>query len=381
MEFIFSRSSHNIISRWWWTVDKVLLAMVLFLVLCGFVLSFSASPAVAERIHRPTYFFVLHHSIYLLLACALMFFFSLQDLKWTRRIAFLSYAGVMLLLVATLFFGYEIKGARRWIKIGIQIQPSEFLKPVFIVCTAWLFEMQRQYKNFHGIIISIFLLGVTCVLLLLQPDVGMTVVVFGVWLVQVFLAGAPIKRFMILAAIFAVGLVVVYLTLPHVQVRVEQMLSGMLSGEPSYQVKKSLEAFKNGGLLGVGVGEGIVKMHIPDAHTDFIFPVAAEEYGMFICLLIVAAYGIVVIRSMIISSKETNMFIVLSACGLAVSFGLQALVNMASTLQLGPTKGMALPLISSGGSSLVGSSIGIGMLLALTRKNVHAENKDEETLS
>ena len=147
MDLSLSRSSRNILARWWWTIDKPLLIMVVFLIMCGFMLSFSASPAVAERIHRPTYFFVLHHSIYLCLACALMLFFSMQNLQWTRRLALLGFVGVIALLVATIFFGYEIKGARRWIKIGIQIQPSEFLKPLFIVCTAWLFEMQRQYKN------------------------------------------------------------------------------------------------------------------------------------------------------------------------------------------------------------------------------------------
>ena len=380
MELLLSRSNRNVLSHWWWTIDKVLLALVVFLIGCGVVLSFSASPAVAERIHRPTYFFVWHHSFYLCLAFVLMIFFSMQDLKWTRRLAIIGYVGVLILLVATIFFGYETKGARRWIRIGIQLQPSEFLKPVFIVCTAWLFEMQRQYKNFHGILISAGLLALTCLLLLKQPDYGMTVVVASVWLAQLFLAGMPIKKFIIPVLVIIALFGIAYLALPHVQVRVEQMLSGMFSGTPSFQVKKSLEAFKNGGVLGVGVGEGIVKMHIPDAHTDFIFPVAAEEFGFLLCSLIVMAYCIIVVRSMLLSTKEKNMFIVLSVCGLAISFGMQALVNMASTLQLGPTKGMALPLISSGGSSLGGAAIGIGMLLALTRKNAHAENKDNEKI-
>jgi cell division protein FtsW len=309
-----------------------------------------------------------------------MLFFSIQNLKWTRRLALLGYISVIFLLVITLFFGYETKGARRWLKFGIQIQPSEFLKPLFIVCTAWLFEMQRQYKNFQGILISVGLLIFTCLLLLLQPDYGMTIVVAGVWFIQLFLAGVPLKKLVIPALGILVLLVVSYFALPHVQVRVQQMISGMFSGEPSYQIKKSLEAFGNGGLLGVGMGEGVVKLHIPDAHTDFIFPVAAEEYGLFLCLIIVLAYGTIVIRSMMLSMKESNMFITLSVCGLAISFGLQALINMASTLQLGPTKGMALPLISSGGSSLVGSAICIGMLLALTRKNIHAEDKDNDSI-
>jgi cell division protein FtsW len=186
------------------------------------------------------------------------------------------------------------------------------------------------------------------------------------------------KTIYVLGALAIVLFVAAYFALDHVQVRIDGLLSGIFGGKPQDQVKRSLDAFENGGFFGVGVGEGVVKWHIPDAHTDFIFPVAGEEFGMFVCLMIVVAYSIVVIRSMGIACRESNMFLVLSICGLAISFGLQALVNMASTMQLGPTKGMALPLISYGGSSLLGASIGVGMLLALTRKNVHAENRDDE---
>ncbi len=375
----FSRSSRNIIANWWWTVDKWLLAAVIFLLGCGLMLSLSASPAVARRLNYETYHFVYRHAFYICLAGGAVLICSVLNLKWIRRLAILGYAGAMFLVILALFFGPEIKGARRWlILFGQQIQPSEFLKPTFIVMTAWLFEMQRRYKNFHGVLVSTALCALTCLLLLRQPDYGMTAVVATVWFAQLFIAGLPLKKLMItgigLVAVFAVA----YLLLPHVQIRVEQMLAGMFGGEPSYQVKRSLEAFKNGGLFGVGVGEGVVKWHIPDAHTDFIFPVAAEEYGLLFCLLIVGVYGLVVIRSMWLSGRDDNMFIVLSVCGLAISIGIQAFVNMASTLQLGPTKGMALPLVSYGGSALVGAGIGIGMLLALTRKNVYAENKDDE---
>lgn len=378
MRLLFSRGSRNILANWWWTVDKWLLATVVFLLGCGVVLSLSASPAVAQRIGRGTYHFVYRHGFYLCLASGVMLWFSMLGLKSIRRLALLGYVAALVLVAATLLFGIEIKGARRWLNLGFQIQPSEFLKPTFIVVTAWLFEMQRRYKNFPGVWISIALCGITCLLLLRQPDYGMTFVVAVVWFIQLFLAGLPLKRLSIIGTGLVVLFVISYFALPHVQVRVEQMLSGVIGGEPSYQVKRSLEAFKNGGLFGVGVGEGVVKWHIPDAHTDFIFPVAAEEYGMFLCLLIVGAYGLTVIRAMWLSGKDDNMFIVLSVCGLAASFGLQAFVNMASTLQLGPTKGMALPLISYGGSSLLGAAIGVGMLLSLTRKNIHAENKDDE---
>lgn len=378
MQLSFSRSSRNIVANWWWTVDKWLLATVVFLLGCGVVLSLSASPAVAQRIHVSTYHFVYRHGFYLCLASAVMLCFSMMGLRSIRRLAILGYGAAVLLVMMTLVFGVEIKGARRWLNLGFQIQPSEFLKPTFIVVTAWLFEMQRRYKNFPGVWISIALCGFTCLLLLRQPDYGMTFVVAAVWFVQLFLAGLPIKRLVIIGCGLIILFGIAYLALPHVQVRVEQMLAGVIGGEPSYQVKRSLEAFKNGGVFGVGVGEGVVKWHIPDAHTDFIFPVAAEEYGMFLCLLIVGAYSLVVVRSMWLSGRDDNMFIVLSVCGLAVSFGLQAFVNMASTLQLGPTKGMALPLISYGGSSLIGAAVGVGMLLALSRKNIHAENKDDE---
>ena len=378
MQLSFSRSSKNIVVDWWWRVDKWLLAAVLFLLFCGVLLSLSASPAVAQRIGVGTYHFVYRHAFYLCLAVGVMLFFSMLGVKSVRRAALVGYVVVMILMIATLLFGVEIKGAKRWIDLGVQIQPSELLKPMFVVFTAWLFEMQRRYKSFPGVWISIALCGLTCLLLLKQPDYGMTFVVAAIWFVQLFVAGLPIKKLVIIGCGLLVVFAVAYLALPHVQVRVEQMLAGVFGGDPSYQVKRSLEAFKNGGMFGVGVGEGIVKWRIPDAHTDFIFPVAAEEYGMFFCLLIVAAYAIIVVRSMWLSGRDDNMFIVLSVCGLATSLGLQAFINMASTLQLGPTKGMALPLVSYGGSSLIGAAIGVGILLSLTRKNVHAEDKDEE---
>ena len=376
--FSFSRSSSNMLANWWWTVDKVLLIAVTFLLMSGVMLSMSASPAIARKMSVASYYFFYKHAAFVCVAVVCILFFSTLGLKWTRRLAILGYAGAMFLLVLTLFFGVEIKGAKRWLEIGMRIQPSEFLKPFFIILTAWMFEIQRKYKNFPGFWASSGFLGITCLLLLKQPDYGMTVVVVAVWFVQVFLSGLPLKIVYVLGALAVALFVMAYFALPHVQVRIDALLNGVFAGEPQFQVKRSLEAFENGGFWGVGVGEGVVKWKIPDVHTDFIFPVAGEEFGMLFCLMIVSAYAVIVVRSMKLACKDNNMFIVLSVCGLAVSFGLQSLVNMASTMQLGPTKGMALPLISYGGSSLLGASIGVGMLLALSRKNVHAENKDDE---
>ena len=294
----------------------------------------------------------------------------------TRRIAILGYIATVILMVLTIFYGTEIKGATRWIPIfGFSLQPSEFIKPCFAVTAAWLFDGAKKYQDFPGNLLSTLLFALTIGLLLAQPDVGMSFVVTSIWVFQFFLSGLSI---LLVAVMFIVGLgllIVAYFTFDHVQNRIQQFLSS--ENGLSYQVKKSLEAFESGNIFGKGPGEGIVKLNIPDAHTDFIFAVAAEEFGIFLCILIVALYAGIVIRSMILSTKDNNLFIILSASALSTSFGLQSIVNMASTTHLIPTKGMTLPFISYGGSSLLAVSIGMGMLLALTRRNAHAEDKDE----
>lgn len=374
--FNFARNSRSVVSNWWWTVDKVLLSLVLSLIVIGLLLTFSASPSVANRIGADSYHFVKRQMFFVPLAIVLMFFLSMQSLKTIRRVAILGYVVTILLMIMTLFWGIETKGASRWIKVlGFTLQPSEFIKPTFIVVAAWLFDGQKKSGNFPGNWISIFLFAFTVGLLLLQPDVGMTIVVTTIWGFQFFLAGLSIKFVAALVFAFAGMLIMAYFMFDHVHSRVDQFLAS--GGDLSYQVRKSLEAFQNGSLFGKGPGEGVVKMNIPDAHTDFIFAVAAEEYGLFLCLLIVAIFAVIVIRSMLISLKDNNLFIILSASALSASFGIQGIINMASTLHLMPTKGMTLPFISYGGSSVLATALGMGMLLAITRKNVHAEDKDE----
>ena len=334
----FSRNSRSIIANWWWTVDKVLLTLVTVIILIGIFLNFSASPAVANRIGVGSFHFIKRQLLFLPVAYMLMVFLSMQNLKTIRRVAILGYTVTILLMIATLFWGEETKGASRWIHIlGFSLQPSEFIKPCFAVVAAWLFDGQQKYRDFPGNILSTCLFAFTLILLLLQP-------------------------------------VTAYFTFDHVHTRVQQFLDS--ENNLSYQVRKSLEAFQSGSIFGRGPGEGIVKLNIPDAHTDFIFAVAAEEFGLLLCLIIVGLYAAVVIRSMLISMKDNNLFIILSASALSASFGLQGIINMASTLHLMPTKGMTLPFISYGGSSLLATALGMGMLLAITRKNVHAEDKD-----
>ena len=376
MLFSLARNSRSVLSNWWWTVDKVLLSLILALVLVGLLLTFSASPSVANRIGADSYHFVKRQLFFMPLALALMLFLSMQNLKTIRRVAILGYAATIVLMIFTLLWGFEVKGATRWIRLfGFTLQPSEFDKPTFIVVAAWLFDGQQKSANFPGNMISSFLFALTVGLLLLQPDFGMTVVVCAIWGFQFFLAGLSMKLVGALIAVFAGIALTAYFTLDHVHNRVNQFLAS--GSDLSYQVRKSLEAFQNGSLFGKGPGEGVVKMNIPDAHTDFIFAVAAEEYGLILCLFIVAVFAIIVIRSMIISLKDNNLFIILSASGLSASFGVQGIINMASTLHLMPTKGMTMPFVSYGGSSVLATALGMGMLLAITRKNVHAEDKDE----
>ncbi len=372
----FSRNSRSALANWWWTVDKVLLLLIGLIIFIGVFLNFSASPSVANRIGVGSFHFIKRQLVFLPLAAGLMLFLSMQNLKTIRRTAIIGYVLTIVLMIMTLFWGEETKGASRWIRIfGFSLQPSEFIKPTFAVVAAWLFDGQKKYRDFPGDLLSMSLYGFTLILLLLQPDVGMSAVVSLVWGFQFFLAGMPLILVGILGALGIVLLVAAYFLFPHVQVRFQQFLAS--GNDVSYQVKKAMEAFQNGNVFGMGPGEGVVKMHIPDAHTDFIFAVAAEEYGMLLCLVIVALYACVVVRAMLISCKDNNLFIILAAAGLSASFGLQGIINMASTLHLMPTKGMTLPFISYGGSSLLAVALGMGMLLAITRKNVHAEDKDE----
>lgn len=372
----FSRNSRSIIANWWWTVDKTLLTLITLLLAIGIFLNFSASPSVANRIGVGSFHFIKRQLFFVPIAYGAMLFLSMQSLKTIRRTAIVGYGVALFLMVLTLFCGEETKGASRWISFfGFSLQPSEFVKPTFAVVAAWLFEGQKKYCDFPGNLLSTAFYALTAALLLLQPDLGMTIVVTLIWGFQFFLSGLSISLVVILGLLGLAGAVAAYFIFPHVHVRVDQFLAS--ENSLGYQIKKSLEAFQSGGFFGRGPGEGVVKVNIPDAHTDFIFAVAAEEYGMLLCLLIVGIYAAIVVRSMLISAKDNNLFIILSAAALSASFGLQAIINMASSLHMMPTKGMTLPFISYGGSSLLATALGMGMLLAITRKNMHAEDKDE----
>ena len=363
----FSRADTSVLGIWWWTIDRWMLADVILLMGIGALLVMSASPPVADRINVDSFHFVRRQFVFLGLAAICAFGISLLSIKWVRRLASIMFLGVICLLIITPFVGSEIKGAVRWIHLaGITLQPSEFLKPAFAVVIAWMLSEGRLNPNFPGYIVSCMLLATCIILLMIQPDFGQTVVVTAIWSTQIFLAGLP------MVLVFGLGMGVVglavgaYLILPHVQSRVDRFLDPA-SGD-NYQIDRSMEAFMNGGLMGQGPGEGSVKNFLPDAHSDFIFAVAGEEFGLLFCVLVVGVFSFVIMRGLSRLMGERNLFVVLAVTGILVQFGLQAVINMASTLQLVPPKGMTLPFISYGGSATVGIAIGMGFVLALTRK-------------
>ncbi len=363
----FARTDQSPIAQWWWTVDRWTLLAIAALIGFGSLLIMAASPAVALRIGADSLHFVRRYFAVLPPTIAGMFLLSLQTPRTIRRVAVVGFAVSLVLLAYTLVGGVEIKGAQRWIELpGLSLQPSEFVKPTFAVVAAWLFAQYRTDPTFPGQWIAAALYAVVIALLLKQPDFGMTAVVSAVWFVQFFLAG--LRLYWVAAGMLAggAGLVGAYFTLPHVASRIDRFIDPA-SGD-SYQVDRSLEAFANGGLWGRGPGEGTVKQSLPDAHADFVFAVAGEELGLIVCLIIIALFAFIVLRGFSRLLQEGNLFVVLAATGLFVQFGLQAIINMGSALHLIPTKGMTLPFISYGGSSMLSLGLAMGMALALTRR-------------
>ncbi|MBP5534147.1 MAG: cell division protein FtsW [Alphaproteobacteria bacterium] len=356
--------------EWARTLDRGLLWAILALIICGIFLAFSAYPVVAEKVikSKDTFYFVKKQLFFLVPSIVLMFGVSMLSPKHIRRIAFLVFVCFFILLIGTLLFGVEVKGAKRWLYFpGGSIQPSEFIKPAFAVVCAWIFASGRLIKGFPGIPIAGGIYAAVIALLLLQPDFGMSITISAIWGSQLFLAGISFLWIIVLSVLAVGGVCAAYLFLPHVHSRIDRFLNPE-TGD-SFQVKKSLEALHNAGWFGRGPGEGIVKGDLPDAHTDFILAVAAEEYGFILGIFIVVLFAFIVFRGFYVMSKEKNLFNMLAVAGLLTQFGVQAFINMASTLELIPTKGMTLPFISYGGSSLLSLAFGLGVILSLTRRH------------
>lgn len=368
----FGRTDTSVLGRWWWTVDRWTIAALFLLAGIGVLLTMAASPAVADRIGADSFHFIRRQFIFLAPALMVMVGVSLLTPKQIRRLGVIGFCGCVLLLLAVLFVGPEVKGATRWLNIaGISVQPSEFTKPTFAIISAWMFAESRLNPGFPGKAVATALYVLTAFLLLRQPDVGQTLIISAVWGAQFFLAGLPMILVVGLLILAVFGGVGAYFTFHHVQARVDKFLNP--EGDGAYQVMTALNAFKNGGMFGRGPGEGRVKLVLPDAHTDFILAVAGEEFGVALCLVVVALFAFIVLRGFSRLMKEENLFVVLATAGLLVQFGLQAIINMASTLRLMPTKGMTLPFISYGGSSMLALALGMGMVLALTRTRYGTE--------
>ncbi len=378
-----SRADTSLLGRWWWTVDRWTLLAIGTLIGLGYVMMLAASPAVAERINQSRDIFILKQVFFLSLAGAIVVVVSLLSPRGVRRVALAGCLIALALTALTLVAGVEIKGARRWIALpGMSLQPSEFVKPCFAVVAAWLMAEGKRTAGFPGMLVAFGGFAVIAVLLKSQPDIGMLAVISGVFFTQLFVGGLNIVLVGIGLAGMAGAAVAAFIFFPHVHARVLNFLSqsshtppgGLHPGAPgadlmqNYQVMRSLEAFGNGGLWGRGPGEGRVKDVLPDAHADTVFAVAGEEFGMVLCLIILGLFAFIVLRGLLRLLGESDLFVILAATGLVASFGLQAFVNMASTLALIPTKGMTLPFLSYGGSSVLAVALGIGMLLALTRR-------------
>jgi cell division protein FtsW len=361
-----ARSDSSVLGRWWWTVDRWALAALVVLMGFGILLIQASTPAVAMKHGWSNLYFVERHLAMLLPAVAIIFLISLLPPQKIKFFAAGLLAVFLPMLIATPFVGVEIKGAVRWIPmLGISLQPSEFVKPLFAVTAAWLFTRQCERRGFPGLGVNVPLYLLIVVALLMQPDIGMTFLVSMIWFGQFFLAGLPVA-FVGISGLAGIGcLFLAYYTFPHFTARMDKFLSH--TGD-TYQVDRALDAFANGGLFGTGPGAGTVKMSIPDAHADFVFAVAGEELGLLWCLLIVGLFAFIVLRGLLRLRQENSLFIVLAVSGLLIEFGLQAVINLASTMRLMPAKGMTLPFLSYGGSSLLALAISMGMFLSLTRK-------------
>ncbi|MGO3931672.1 putative lipid II flippase FtsW [Rhodopseudomonas pseudopalustris] len=369
---MISREQRTPFSEWWWTVDRLLLAAIVVLMLGGVILSLAASPPVATRIGLDSFHFFNRHVMFLLPSFIVLIGVSFLSPRQIRRSALVVFAVSVALIMATLLFGPEVKGSRRWITIlGINIQASESAKPAFVVLAAWLFSESARRPEMPATSMAVGILLLLVTLLVMEPDFGQTMLILMSWGALFFIAGMRIVWVLGLAGVAAAGLFAAYLFVPHVAGRIKRFMNPA-SGD-TYQVDTAMEAFSNGGWLGLGPGEGIAKRSLPDSHTDFVFAVGAEEFGIVLCLGILALYAFIVLRTLSRAYASEDLFARFAAAGLAILFGVQAAINMAVNLQLLPAKGMTLPFISYGGSSMVSLAYGVGMMLALTRHRPQIE--------
>ncbi|HET9355660.1 MAG TPA: putative peptidoglycan glycosyltransferase FtsW [Sphingomicrobium sp.] len=358
--------------RWFWEIDKVLLLMIMGLIGIGLIAVAAASPAAADRysggsVRINELFFFYRQLMWIAVSVPVMILISMMPRERARRFSVVGAVIFLALLAAVPFIGAEKNGAVRWIELGVgQLQPSEFLKPFFVVSMAWLLSLREKDKTLPVFSVSAVLLAVVAVLLMNQPDFGSTIIYATVWIAMLALAGLNLRIILGLGVAAVVGVVLAYFFYDVATVRID----GFLFGEgDNFQVENAMRTLTAGGLFGMGPGAGTRKFGLPEPHTDYIFSVIGEEFGLIACLAIALLYLGIVVRVLVKMLDEDNSFAILAAAGLVIQFGLQALINMAVNVQIAPSKGMTLPFISYGGSSMLALSIAIGLLLAFTRRN------------
>ena len=368
----YGRSDTSAVGRWFWEIDKVLLLLIATLIGIGLIAVAAASPAAGERYSGGSVRFSELHYFYrqivwIGVGVPVMIAISMMPRERAKRISLAGAAFFFVMLIFVPVLGPEVNGATRWIDIGIgQLQPSEFLKPFFVVAMAWLLSLREQDKSLPVFALSAVLVALVSALLMKQPDFGSTIIFCSVWIAMLALAGVSLRILGFLALAAVVGVILAYFFYPVATTRID----GFLFGEgDNFQVENAMRTLTAGGMFGMGPGAGTRKFGLPEPHTDYIFSVIGEEFGLIACLAIAILYLTIVARVLIKLLDEDNSFALLAAAGLVIEFGLQALINMMVNVQLAPSKGMTLPFISYGGSSMIALSLGMGLLLAFTRRN------------
>jgi cell division protein FtsW len=368
----YGRSDTSAIARWFWEIDKVLLLLITVLIAIGLIAVAAASPAAAQRysggnVRFNELYYFWRQLAWIAFGVPVMIGISMMPRERARRISLFGAAFFFVLLVFVPIIGPEHNGARRWIEFGVgQVQPSEFLKPFFVIAMAWLLSLKDSDKSLPVYPISALVTGVIAFLLMKQPDFGSTIIFCAVWVAMLALAGVNMRILIGLAVAGLVGIVLAYFFYDVATTRIDEFLFG--TGD-NFQTENAMRTLTAGGLFGMGPGGGTRKFGLPEPHTDYIFSVIGEEFGLIACLAIACLYLGIVARVLIKLLDEDNSFAILAAAGLAIQFGFQALINIMVNVQLAPSKGMTLPFISYGGSSMLALSIGMGLLLAFTRRN------------
>ena len=363
---MLSRSDRSSFSIWLWTIDKWIFFSFLTLLILGIIFILTSSSTLELKLNKDSYHFSIKHIFFVVFSFFVAVILSKLDFY---KIKFLSLISFLLILTALLYgiqYGSDIKGAKRWIEVfGQSFQPSEFIKPFFIIVNAWLLTIWKSSQRKKFLIISIFSIVLIDIMLLMQPDLGMTLLITTIWIFQLLITGIPTLFCIFLIFVIPTVILLAYNFYSHVYVRINDFIFGT-----NFQANQALKLFNDAGYFGKGIGEGSLKNNLPDAHTDFIFSVIAEEFGIIVCIIIILIYTIIILKPIILAFNCKDIFQILSLSSLSALIGVQSLIHIASNLSLIPTKGMTLPLLSYGGSSTISAAIIVGFLLSLTRKKI-----------